>query len=158
MTTTDTPNGWLKQELPEGYAGTRRLDDDPTEPPLSDACPQGAHCKTQAELKDAVLRAREWKKKYRDLDRSVRCEYCDPNGTIWECCTKRQVEQENSRLKVEADFNRLNTLMHQAIWFVDDMIKTHTNGCEHCLKKQGALIALFKDITEGPQWPEDSTK
>lgn len=59
--------------------------------------------------------------------------------------------------ELEAEVERLKTLMHQTIWFVDDMIKTHTNGCEHCLKKHGAMIALFKDITEGPQWPIDPT-
>ena len=64
-----------------------------------------------------------------------------------------KAEAEVKRLK--NDFNRLKTLMHQTIWFVDDMIKTHTNRCEHCLKKHGAMIALFRDITEVPQWPID---
>ena len=59
--------------------------------------------------------------------------------------------------RLKNDFKRLKTLMHQTIWFVDDMIKTHTNGCEHCHKKHGAMIALFKDITEETQWPIDPT-
>jgi hypothetical protein len=67
----------------------------------------------------------------------------------------KKMKTEVERLK--NDFNRLKTLMHQTIWFVDDMIKTHTNGCEHCLKKQGAMIALFKDIAIEPQWPIDPT-
>lgn len=63
----------------------------------------------------------------------------------------------NALSKAEADVERLTTLMHQTIWFVDDMIKTHTKGCEHCLKKHGAMIALFKDITIEPQWSIDPT-
>ena len=66
-----------------------------------------------------------------------------------------KAEAEVERLK--NDFNQLKTLMHQTIWFVDDMIKTHTNGCEDCHKKHGAMIALFKDIAEEPQWPIDPT-
>lgn len=77
----------------------------------------------------------------------------------------RQLEQElaislENQFKAEEEakeLNRLKTLMHQTIWFVDDMIKTHTNGCEDCHKKHGAMIALFKDITEEPQWPIDPT-
>jgi methyl-accepting chemotaxis protein len=75
-------------------------------------------------------------------------------------CKDLEREIDASKAEVERlknDFNRLKTLMHQTIWFVDDMIKTHTNGCEHCLKKQGSLIASFKDITEDPQWPIDPT-
>jgi len=82
----------------------------------------------------------------------------------------RQLERElaasNSALdqmtadavKLKADFERLKTLMHQTIWLVDDMIKTHANGCENCVKNHGAMIALFRDITEEPQWPINPTE
>jgi hypothetical protein len=74
----------------------------------------------------------------------------------------RQLERElavslQNQCKAQAEVERLKTLMHQTIWFVDDMIKTHANGCEHCFKKHGAMIALFKDITEEPQWPINPT-
>jgi hypothetical protein len=58
----------------------------------------------------------------------------------------------------QAKFERLRVLMHQTIWFVDDMIKTHANGCEHCFNKHGAMITLFKDITIEPQWPINPTE
>jgi len=61
-------------------------------------------------------------------------------------------------VKLKADFERLKTLMHQTIWLVDDMIKTHANGCENCVKNHGAMIALFRDITEEPQWPINPTE
>jgi len=52
-------------------------------------------------------KAKEWKEKYRKLDLSVRCEYCDPNGTIWECCTKRQYEQAAEIEELKSEITRL---------------------------------------------------
>jgi len=65
--------------------------------------PDSEVARLREELIQAKQKAKEWKEKYRKLDMSVRCEYCDPNGTIWECCTKRQYEQasEIERLKAE---------------------------------------------------------
>jgi hypothetical protein len=78
------------------------------------------------------------------------CYSCEPIGEM-----NQKLEAEVEKLK--NDFNQLKTLMHQTIWIVDDMIKTHANGCEDCHKKHGAMIALFKDITIEPQWPIDPT-
>jgi hypothetical protein len=74
------------------------------------------------------------------------CYCCEPVGEM-----NQKLEAEVERMK--NDFNQLKTLMHQTIWIVDDIIKTHTNGCEDCLNKQAAMIALFKDIAIEPQWP-----
>jgi len=68
------------------------------------------------------------------------------------------IKKNSMKTEQTNEFERLKTLMHQTIWFVDDMIKTHATGCEHCFKKHGAMIALFKDITEEPQWPINKTE
>ena len=38
--------------------------------------------------------AKEWEKKFKDLDRSLMCELRDPNGTIWECAKTLQDERD----------------------------------------------------------------
>jgi hypothetical protein len=43
----------------------------------------------QEDVREATERANDWREKFRKLDQGVRCEYCDPNGTIWECCKDR---------------------------------------------------------------------
>jgi hypothetical protein len=97
----------------------------------------------------------EEQKSYTPLDACPNCNdtICQPASLVRDnlCWMRDRAE------KAEAEVKRLKTLMHQTIWFVDDMIKTHANGCEHCFKKHGAMIALFKDITEEPQWPINQT-
>jgi DNA-binding transcriptional MerR regulator len=47
-----------------------------------------------------------WRQKYRDLDMGVRCEYCDPAGTIWECCKDRnkRTDEEINKLKEKIEY------------------------------------------------------
>ena len=42
---------------------------------------------------------KEWKEKYKDLNRSVMCELRDPYGTIWEHA--KRIQDENDNLKKE---------------------------------------------------------
>jgi hypothetical protein len=90
-----------------------------------------------------------------DTPRTDECPYC--GAFLLTHHTQAYCLERTARQKAEAELERLKALMHQTVWFVDDMIKTHTNGCEHCLKKHGAMIALFKDIAIEPQWPIDTT-
>ena len=47
-----------------------------------------------------------WRQKYKDLDMGVRCEYCDPGGTIWECCKDRNKRTDEEINKVRAQLKR----------------------------------------------------
>jgi hypothetical protein len=69
--------------------------------------PDNEVARLREELIQAKQKAKEWKDKYRKLDLSVRCEYCDPNGTIWECCTKRQYEQAAEIGKLRDEIQKL---------------------------------------------------
>lgn len=69
--------------------------------------PDNEVARFREELIQAKQKAQEWKEKYRKLDLSVRCEYCDPNGTIWECCTKRQYEQAAEIERLRAEIQKL---------------------------------------------------
>jgi hypothetical protein len=80
----------------------------------------------ERELTAAKAEAKEWRRKYKDLDQGVRCEYCDPAGTIWECCTKRQKEQADEITRLQNELRGSNA-------YTDDLyrrlhkLQTQTN-------------------------------
>lgn len=58
-----------------------------------------------AERDAALKESREWKKRFKDLDRSLMCELRDPNGTIWEHAANLQNRLDNA-------IRRLRRTMH----------------------------------------------
>jgi hypothetical protein len=115
--------------------------------------------RTHSELIDLCINAASWKswrEKFRKLDQGVRCEYCDPNGTIWECCKDRNkrtdeeiqklreayaksverddfLTQENAKLK--ADLKRAVYIADWYIYRYDDPLASRE---EH--NKQESLV------------------
>jgi hypothetical protein len=70
--------------------------------------------RTHKELLDLCRNASSWKtwrQKYRDLDMGVRCEFCDPNGTIWECCKDRGKRTDEEITKLRQEVERLTKLL-----------------------------------------------
>ena len=52
-------------------------------------------------LADKIMKVKEWKDKYIDLDKSLKAELRDPNGTIWECAGRLQKKNEELQHKLE---------------------------------------------------------
>jgi hypothetical protein len=51
-----------------------------------------------AERDAALAESKEWKTKFKDLNRALMCELRDPNGTIWEHARNLQSQLDNAVL------------------------------------------------------------
>lgn len=75
------------------------------------------------EIASLKAEAKEWKKKYQDLDRSIIAEGRDPSGTIWEWCEKVQKENKALTLSVGILNRKLMTAMELLRqWSGDDEV------------------------------------
>jgi Mg2+ and Co2+ transporter CorA len=86
--------------------------------------------KLRDEAKLQKIAGKEWKEKYKDLNRSITCELRDPYGTIWDCA--KRIQDENDALKKEIAslkdrHMRLVDLVSNVGYELDTPPKNHAN-------------------------------